>query len=207
MCVPNSVSFILEHVHAWGWAKGHRGIGFYASPYLFVVSTVLSLSLALGTLQDWMEIMTLARSHQWSALNTFLLDKPVLKKVVFTTLALVSPRLYRVYFQHDYTSGFPSSLWGLCQSQGTVYQWTSLADFWPRPMGWVSLDAGGSAGSTTRLGGHETLYWMDGANLFKGTYAIDCSISFSTLVSNTMGRKRCTVRRTRRKSQKGGARF
>ena len=64
----------------------------------------------LGTLQDWVEIMTLARSHQWSALNTFLLDKPVLKKVVFTTLALVSPRLYRVYFQHDYTSGFPSSL-------------------------------------------------------------------------------------------------
>ena len=64
----------------------------------------------LGTLQDWMEIMTLARCHPLSALNTFLLDKPVLKKVVFTTLALVSPRLYRVYFQHDYTSGFPSSL-------------------------------------------------------------------------------------------------
>ena len=80
------------------------------NPYLFFVSMVLSLSLVLGTLQDWVEIMTLARSHQWSALNTFLLDKPVLKKVVFTTLALVSPRLYRVYFQHDYTSGFPSSL-------------------------------------------------------------------------------------------------
>ena len=64
----------------------------------------------LGTLQDWVEIMTLARSHQWSVLNTFLLDKPVLKKVVFTTLALVSPRLYRVYFEHDYKSGFPSSL-------------------------------------------------------------------------------------------------
>ena len=140
------------------------------NPYLFVVSMVLSLSLVLGTLQDWVVIMTLARSHQWSALNTFLLDKPVLKKVVFTTLALVSPRLYRVYFQHDYTSGFPSSLWGLCQSQGTVYESTSLGDFWPRPMGWVSLEAGGSIGSTTSLGGHETLYWMDGGNLFKGTH-------------------------------------
>ena len=105
----------------------------------------------LGTLQDWVEIMTLARSHQWSALNTFLLDKPVLKKV-FTTLALVSPRLYRVYFQHGYTSGFPSSLWGLCHSQGTVYESTSLGDFWPRPMGWVSLEAGGLIGSTTSLG-------------------------------------------------------
>ena len=30
----------------------------------------------LGTLQDWVAIMTLARSHKWSALNTFLLDKP-----------------------------------------------------------------------------------------------------------------------------------
>ena len=83
----------------------------------------------LGTLQDWMEIMTLAICHPLSALNTFLLDKPVLKKVVFTTLALVSPRWYKVYGQHDYTSGFPSSLWGLCQSQGTVYESTSLGEF------------------------------------------------------------------------------
>ena len=36
---------------------------------------------------------------------------------------------------------------------------------------------------------------------------IDFSISFSAFVSNTMGRKRSTVRRTRRQSQKGGARF
>ena len=50
----------------------------------------------LGTLQDWMEIMTLARCHQLSALNIFPLDKPVPKKVVFTTVALVSPRLYLV---------------------------------------------------------------------------------------------------------------
>ena len=48
---------------------------------------------------------------------------------------------------------------------------------------------------------------MDGGNLFKGTHAVDCSISFSVFVSNTMGRKRRTVGRTRRQSQKGGARF
>ena len=48
---------------------------------------------------------------------------------------------------------------------------------------------------------------MDGGNLLKGTHAMDCSISFSALVSNTMGRKRRILRRTRRKSQKGGARF
>ena len=46
-----------------------------------------------------------------------------------------------------------------------------------------------------------------GGNLFKGTHAIDCSISFSAFVSNTMGRKRRPVGRTRRQSQKGGARF
>ena len=136
--------------------------------------------------------------YQWSASNTSVMDKPVLKKVVFTTLALVSPRLYRVYFQHDYKSGFLSSLWGPCQSQGTVCESTSLGDVWPRPMGCVSLEAVGSIGLTTSLGGHETLYWMDGGNLFKGMHAIDCSISFSALVSNTMGRKRRTVRRTRR---------
>ena len=48
---------------------------------------------------------------------------------------------------------------------------------------------------------------MDGENLFKGTHAIDCSISFSAFASNTMGRKRRTVRQTHPQSQKGGARF
>ena len=48
---------------------------------------------------------------------------------------------------------------------------------------------------------------MDGGNLFKETHAIDCSISFSAFVSNTMARKRRTVRRKRRQSKKGGARF
>ena len=142
--------------------------GFYASPYLFVVSKVLSLSLALGYFSrldgdyDPCQISSMVCVKHLSV-------QSVLKKVVFTTLALVSPRLYRVNFQHDYTSGFPSRIWGLCQSQGTVYESTSLVDFLPRPMGWVSLEAGGSIGSTTSLGGHETLYWMDGRNLFKGS--------------------------------------
>ena len=110
MCVPNSVSFILDHVNAWDEQRAIEGLAFTQAHIYLLYQWYCHCHWPLGTLQDWMEIMTLARSHQWSALNTFLLDKPVLKKVVFTTLALVSPRLYRVYFQHDYTSGFPSSL-------------------------------------------------------------------------------------------------
>ena len=50
--------------------------------------------------------MTLAKSHQWTALKTFVLNKPVLKKVVFETLELVSPRLYQVCFQDDHSKDF-----------------------------------------------------------------------------------------------------
>ena len=41
-----------------------------------------------GTLQNWVEIMTLARSHQWSALNTFLLDKPEKGGVYYPSISL-----------------------------------------------------------------------------------------------------------------------
>ena len=48
--------------------------------------------------------------------------------------------------------------------------------------------------------------WM-GETFLKETHATDCSINFSAFVSYTMGRKQRTMRRTRRQSQKGGARF
>ena len=35
-------------------------------------------------------------------LKEFVLDKPILKKVVFRTLEVVCPRLYQVYFQDDH---------------------------------------------------------------------------------------------------------
>lgn len=62
----------------------------------------LSIQSTLRDEKQYVQVLTLAKSHQWTALKEFVSDKPILKKVVFRTLEVVCPRLYQVYFQDDH---------------------------------------------------------------------------------------------------------
>ena len=62
----------------------------------------ISIQSTLGDEKEWVQVLTLATSHRWTALKELVLDKRILKKVVFRTLEVVCPRLYEVYFQDDH---------------------------------------------------------------------------------------------------------
>ena len=82
----------------------------YLLHHRYSMPCTISIQTILGDEEEWTEVLTLAKSHQWTALKTFVLDKPVLKKVVFTILELASPRLYQVCFQDDHSTTRLSSL-------------------------------------------------------------------------------------------------
>lgn len=78
--------------------------------YLLYQRYSISIQTILGDEKEWGQVLALAKTHQWAALREFVSDKPIPKKVVFSTLEVVSPRLYQMYFQHDHSTGWSSSL-------------------------------------------------------------------------------------------------
>lgn len=104
--VTISVSFVSIMITRGEEQKAVEALSFtQARLFLLYQQYTLSIQTILGDEKEWGQVLILAKSHQWTALKEFVSDKPVLKKIVFKTLELVSPRLYRVYFQDDHSTG------------------------------------------------------------------------------------------------------
>ena len=59
--------------------------------YLLYQRYTISIQTVLGDEKEWGQVLTLAKSHEWTALKEFVSDKLYIKKVAFSTLELVSP--------------------------------------------------------------------------------------------------------------------